>query len=379
MKTVTSKNLRQAWLAVHLYLGLGFGLLLALIGLTGSLLVFYMEIDAWLNPELMIAPTTSKPLSYQALWDALQATEPNRSHAWRLEIPDHPQTAVTARYYKPEETAHHGFAPLLVSLNPYTAEVIHKRFWGQYLMTWLFDLHYTLLLDQTGKIVMAIVGLLLLISLLTGVYLWWPSQKQLRSAFTIKRNSSPQRYIYDVHKTSGVYSAVVVVVVTLTGIALEVPQYVNPVIDYFSSVDKVMPKPVSTVMASSNRLTVDQAVATAQQLFPQARLCWIETPDNETGAFRINLRQAFEPSQRFPKTNVWIDQYNGQILHVSNPYQKTAGTKLITWLHPLHNGEAFGMAGRIAVFISGLVLPLLWVTGLIRWSHKRKSKACKTP
>ena len=37
------------------------------------------------------------------------------------------------------------------------------------------------------------------------------------------------------------------------------------------------------------------------------------------------LYQQGEPSQRFPKTMVWVDQYNGHILSVSDAKQHSAG------------------------------------------------------
>lgn len=44
-----SKILRQVLFSLHRYIGLAVGLLLAFIGLTGSLLVFESEIDHWLT------------------------------------------------------------------------------------------------------------------------------------------------------------------------------------------------------------------------------------------------------------------------------------------------------------------------------------------
>ncbi|MFM8341196.1 MAG: PepSY-associated TM helix domain-containing protein, partial [Methylomonas sp.] len=258
--------------------------------------------------------------------------------------------------------------------NPYTAEIINKRFWGQYLITWIYDLHYTLLLDTTGKVIMAILGLLLTVSLLSGVYLWWPPLHKLKAALTIKRGSSEQRFNYDLHKVAGIYPLLMMLMLALTGIALEVPHYVNPAIDYFLPIDKPPPKPQSTPNSTLLAITADQAVATAQQLFPQTRLCWIETPDGPTGTFRINLRQDFEPSQRFPKTNVWLDQYSGNVLLINNPKQQSSGTALLSWLHPLHNGEIFGLTGQVLVLVTGFACPVLFVTGVIRWLQKRRAK-----
>ncbi|WP_416366234.1 PepSY domain-containing protein [Sphingomonas aerolata] len=48
----TRPSLRVTMRRVHLWLGLTIGVLFAFAGLTGSLLVFYPEIDAALSPAL---------------------------------------------------------------------------------------------------------------------------------------------------------------------------------------------------------------------------------------------------------------------------------------------------------------------------------------
>ena len=60
------KKRRKVWLEVHLWLGLILGFFLALLGVTGSILVFYEEIDKALNAELFVveaSPRREKPLS----------------------------------------------------------------------------------------------------------------------------------------------------------------------------------------------------------------------------------------------------------------------------------------------------------------------------
>ena len=52
---------RFFWLKLHLYIGLSLGFIFVLAGLTGSLLVFYVEIDELLNPALQIAETPQAP------------------------------------------------------------------------------------------------------------------------------------------------------------------------------------------------------------------------------------------------------------------------------------------------------------------------------
>lgn len=377
-RTVNSKQgLRQRWLAVHLYLGLFLGALAAIAGLTGSLLVFYQDLDQQLNPELVVSDQLRSPLSYEALFQALRQAEPHRSHGWRLEIPQDANQAMTARYYKPAETEHLQFAPLLLSVDPYNGEVVAKRFWGQFAMTWIYDLHYQLLLDGPGKILMALVGVLLLVSIVSGIYLWWPPAHKWRAALSVKLGAKPERVNYDLHKVAGVYSMLLMLLLSLTGIALEIPEYFNPFLGQISPL-RAMPKPQShSPQAGQRRISLDQAVAEAKVLYPNARLCWIETPHDATGSYRINLRQDFEPSVRFPKTNVWIDQYSGAVLDVNDPRVFSAGDTVLAWLHALHSGEALGLTGRCLVLLTGLLCPLMYVTGLIRWQQKRKIRLSK--
>ena len=72
---------RRLWLQLHTYLGLSIGVLWVLVGLTGSILVFYLQLDLWINPE--IAATSSQPVaSQQAVFDVLDETYPNRHASW---------------------------------------------------------------------------------------------------------------------------------------------------------------------------------------------------------------------------------------------------------------------------------------------------------
>lgn len=48
-------RLRVALVKLHLYIGLSLGLLFVLFGLTGMTIAWREELDAWLNPDLLVA------------------------------------------------------------------------------------------------------------------------------------------------------------------------------------------------------------------------------------------------------------------------------------------------------------------------------------
>ncbi|MBK8816981.1 MAG: PepSY domain-containing protein [Methylococcaceae bacterium] len=373
------RNGYPLWLNLHLYLGLSIGLIFVLAGLTGSALVFYVELDELLNPALQITEEQSrqKPQPYEALFQSIRKSQPERNGAWRLEAPRHSQAMVMARYYKAKEKEHVHFAPLIAWVNPYTAEVVSTRFWGDYVMTWIYDLHYELLLDTTGKILMGIIGILLLFVVLIGVYLWWPKPGKLKSALTFKPNASTERFIYDLHKVNGMYGLLVLFLLLVSGAILELPDYFNPLLNKLSPLYEP-PANFSSGTLDKTRISLDEAVTIATNRYPQAQVRWIETPANERGTFNIKLYQDGEPSKRFPKTTVWIDQYNGKIVSMREPKSQGFGDTFLNWMHPLHSGEIAGLPGRILVLASGFVPLALYVTGLLRWRQKRRAKIRKT-
>ncbi len=187
--------LRKRWLAAHRYLGFTAGALLVLIGLTGSILVFHLEIDEWLNPDLIrVAPKSGGASAYRPLDEMVAAalrSMPEGAHLvfgqyprhdgiafrWNVSVPSRPDARSPMDF-----ELHHVF------VDPYSAEVIGARLvrpaglGGAVPRTFIgfvFALHYALLLPRFGEppfgdTVVAIVGMVLIVSLFTGLYLWWP-------------------------------------------------------------------------------------------------------------------------------------------------------------------------------------------------------------
>ncbi|MCY3929250.1 MAG: PepSY-associated TM helix domain-containing protein [Acidobacteria bacterium] len=58
---------------LHRYAGLTLALFLVIVGLTGSALAFYEELDAWLNSDLMHVPPGRPALSASELVSRIEA------------------------------------------------------------------------------------------------------------------------------------------------------------------------------------------------------------------------------------------------------------------------------------------------------------------
>ena len=183
-------SLRVTMRRVHLWLGLTIGVLFAFAGLTGSLLVFYPEIDAVLSPVLRAVPSEARPASWQAVVDTLHREHPARTGAWRIEVSGE-GGAIPVRYYTPKETTGRAFAPLLAWVDPVRLTTIRAGFWGDTLVTWIYDLHYRLLLEEPGGIAMGIAGIVMLVLLASGIWAWWPRAGGWWRALRFKTHALP--------------------------------------------------------------------------------------------------------------------------------------------------------------------------------------------
>lgn len=362
--------LRNTWLKAHLYLALSAGFFFAIISVTGSLTIYQQEIDELLNPQLVIKHPQGNYQSLDRIMAAVRAAHPDRHGSWTLEMPKTRQNMITVWYDKPDETFFEYYAPLMVSVNPYTAEVVCSRFWGQTVTTWVLDLHTQLNLNRFGWNVVGILGLLLMVSVSTGVYLWWSDKRQLLT-LALRYRDGIMELLFDLHRLTGLFFAVILIILTVTGFNLSFPSLLETLLGTTGMQHGSTGRPlISTAVPNNHPTRLESAEFIARGAFPQAKLRRITTPVGEMGIYRINLRQNSEINKRHPFTTVWIDRWSGQIKEVRDPAQFSTGETLITWIWPLHTGEAFGTTGRFLWFLSGFAVFFLYVSGVILYLYR---------
>lgn len=364
---------RAAWLLLHRWLGLALGPVFVLLGLSGSLLVFYTAIDAAITPALSVPGPAPQVRSWQAVLDALQVAHPQRDRGWRIELPPDGRGIVTARYLQPVETAGAFFAPLLVSVHPQTGELLAQRFWGRFAATWVYDLHFSLLAGEPGVLAVGMLGLLFTVALLAGLLLWWPRRGHWRSALRLRLDGPPQRRHYDWHKALGLGGGAVLLVLALTGVVLALPAWLEPLFHHLGG-QAPTPKVAAARLPGQPLLTLDAALARVQQQLPEAVPRWVDTPAAGSAVLRVRLWLPGDPSRRFPHSLLWLHAQTGEVLALRDARQLPPGDAVLAWVHPLHNGEAFGLAGRVLVCITGLVPLGLALTGWQRWRDRRQAR-----
>lgn len=371
---------RALWVQVHSYLGLFAGALLVVFGLTGSILVFWQEIDEWLNPALLtveVPPSgqeSCQPIG-KLVAAAVQASPPG-SRVTQLYGASTRERVMAVYVEYPSR------AWARVFVDPYRARVTGVRSYGanewvpSSFMDIVFALHYTLFLGETGVALAATAAIGLILSLVTGVIVWWPITGQWRQAFAIRRPITPFRFLFDLHKTSSLYLCLVLGAVLLSGIDMNLNGPYVWAVQLFSPATRGPAQaPTSTPVSGLAAIGAERAVAIATASHPDGVLSGVAMPDGETGVYVVGRRQVPGLSAFWSERQVAIDQYSGAILEVRDPTtRRSAGETFLDWQWPLHSGQAFGWPGRVVVFLSGLACPVIYATGVLMWWRKRKAQ-----
>ncbi|QPJ66469.1 MAG: PepSY domain-containing protein [Candidatus Nitrohelix vancouverensis] len=362
---------RRLWKQTHLYLGLVLGLPFVLVGLTGSCIVFDHRLDEWLNADLLTTNNRGVAQSLDAVVGAARRVVSFEPSSISIAMPRREGAAFVVRL---RDSAVDGLPRTMeIMVDPVSGRVLGQRIKDDHLMSLVYDLHWRLLLDEPGRILVGITGLCMIVSIATGLYLWWPSPGKWKRSLKFYKGARPKRFNFDLHRLFGVYSTLVVFVVVFSGVTMSLPGLVEPVVKIFSPLTFEYPSHLkSSIPKNANMISFEEAERKARAVFPDADLQYIYFPDNAEGFIQATLRSPGEVRRTGGASRVYMDAYTGEALLIQRPEEMTAGDVFMEWQFPLHNGEAFGLPGRVIVFISGLLPLILYITGVRIWMNQRR-------
>lgn len=394
LKSLRALRERPAWVLVHRWVGLAMAGFLVVAGLTGSLLAFYPELDAAMNPQLQVqAPYAGAPML-----DAVTLLE--RAYAARPEIM---ADSAIAPYREN--------APLLMwvwarnpkgppvdgelYLDPYTGEVLGSRNWGDLrqgrtnLMPFIYALHYSLALGDIGTLLFGIIAILWTLDCFVGFYLTLPRGRPFLQKWKPAWWIAPKRLNYDLHRAFSLWTWVMLFVLAWSSVALNLPMVYRPVMELFFSFSEDdhhhdegqadgPPEPPMGWRAGYLRGQELMGEAMAQHGVGAHREDALRYDHHEV---RFNywvatkFKDGGDPYDWF---GVSFDARNGELreIHLEDlaPGRQPAGDFLTRWLVDLHMAKVWGLPYRIFVCLMGLVVTMLSVTGVIIWWRKRRGR-----
>ena len=382
---------RPFWVILHRYGGLAMAVFLLIAGLTGSVIAFHRELDAWLNPDWCYAQPRGERLSPGEIARRAEASlpgfwahylplaaEPDRAQVVYLE--ERGSGLTREAEAEPKEFE--------VFVDPYTGAVLGARerekfaLDKRHLIPFLYRFHFTLHAGSAGEWIMGIMALVWFLDCFVGAYLTFPRGRPFfpkwMPAWKVKRGAGAYRVNFDLHRAGGLWFWLVLGAVALSGMYMNLSEPFKAMVLWFSPVTPwytdTAPKLPQALTAP--RLGFDEAIEAAQQAKPTL------TPDGvwyepAHGLYGVNLKGE-EDIADYGMTEMYVDASNGTVRHVRSRTAETAGDTFLAWQFPLHSGRAFGLTGRILICVTGLVVTMLSVTGLVIWLKKRRTRQVRS-
>jgi uncharacterized iron-regulated membrane protein len=364
---------RKVWLNLHLYLGLSAGLVLSSIGLTGSLLVFSEPMIRMEYGE-HIFPGPGQPVSKPAIDEWIANAHRAFADLNAVETVNGPGYGIGRGTMLMSEAA--GGTHLIVTVNPDTGLPLGKFIWEDSYTTLIIKFHASLATTMSwGRDTVAWLGVAMVISMATGLYLWWPRNRNWYVALTLKRGARGRRRLLDLHNLFAVYLYVPLFILASTGIYFIKPHWIDPAIALVS-VPRTPDADALTRTAKPGscqaRTTPSQAVDLAQSRFPTATFVLIVIPKQPQQPYQVNLAPPNNLDDK-GQTQVFVDRECPVILTAIDGEVRVASETFKAVVFPLHRNMMLGRFGSAIVFLCGLLLPLSFVTGLLLWLDKRRN------
>jgi uncharacterized iron-regulated membrane protein len=400
---------RTLWVKIHRWAGLAMAGFLVIVGLTGSLLAFYPELQRALNPHWYLDRDPSTWLPASVLAEQVEARHPEVL-VIRLELQafDETTSAWVAPRMNPTTQQPYDLDYYRFILDPTTGEELGRGFgnplthgWGS-LMDFIYSLHYALALDMTGIWILGICAFIWTLDCFIGFYLtlpaghgatnanravpargWWHRWK---SAWLVKWGSSAYRLNFDLHRAGGLWTWGLLLIFAWSSVYMNLWDTVytwttQALFEYHMPWTDV---PVRAQPLERPHLSWREAQARGEALMAdqaQQHGFTVQQPvaltlDLERGTYTWQVRTNREIDDRSRRytTQVHFDADTGALKLVLLPSGQYTGNTISNWLYALHMANVFGLPYRILVCVMGLVVTMLSITGIYIWWTKRQAR-----
>lgn len=345
------RRLRAALAWLHLWVGLGVGAVFAVVGLSGSVLVFHDDLLRWQHPELT---------AQQAYVDgAVLARVLEREAARGLQSVHLPKDALPAWVGFYEDGRRGYFAPddgrLLLARSEHDDALM-----------WLHELHTHLLRGDLGEEILGMVGWISLGLLLTGLYLWWPRRGRMLAQLKVHRGPPVRRWL-TWHRSSGVVLLPLLLLGTGTGVGMIYHQGARGLLTtVFGGSDA----PAVPIRDGAGAVDWPRMLARAQAALPGARLSLTGAPaaGSDVVRFRARNRGEWHPNGR---SMVYVGASGEDLLLVYDATAQPLGSRMTEAIYPLHIGSVGGAPMKWLTALAGLLPAFLLVTGFLFWRRRR--------
>jgi uncharacterized iron-regulated membrane protein len=335
-----------------------------IICVTGSILVFKLEIDRLLMPEKHLVEET--PGTRLDLDELVQKTSDKFPEfllgSWEVfDDGVRPDSVYlikkgTASWYR-------------LQLNQYTGEFLGKpTAISSDFTDWLLELHYQLLLHSAGIIITFFVAILLCILGVTGIIL---HRKFWKNLFTLRLNKRLAVVFSDLHKMVGIFVSPVLLVVGLTGAYFNIEMILHEIFEHSGEHEEfVLQEPLH-----NTSLSLEQIVWSGGDYVPGFETTYFVMPYEPDMKITLYGKvPSVNPLTSNYASGVRFDPDTGQFLEKWDIRESSILSVFTDSFRRLHFGNFGGIVSKIIWCLAGLMPLVLTVSGLYLWYTRRQSR-----
>lgn len=362
MNLTTSASLVKRSLASHSWLGVMIGALMYLVCLSGTLAVFYPELERWEQPDVTES-TAYDPARLEQAYHTLVASGEPLTHHMFLSLPtdEMPRTSIASEnrgwFVNPDGT-----------LGP---EVAHD--WTHMLIY----LHLYLHLPETfGMVLVSALGALLCGLIVSGFV---AHPRLFKDAFLLRLGGSRHLEQADIHNRLSVWGAPFHLMIAVTGAYFGLAALVSFVLAaaYFDGDTDAVTAAAFGAEPELNQPAEPLAIAAALEQMPDI------APDARP--FYLTVEEADVPEKQWMIVGarhagrlIWAEQYTfdaaGNYLGKVGYSDGDVGRQAIFSVYRLHFGHFGGLGVKLLYLVLGLALTVVSVTGINVWLARRRGR-----
>jgi len=361
---------------IHLWLGLGSGIIVCLLCLSGALFVFAEEGMHAYNKEYLHVAESGKRLPVDELVETFKQTYPDEVYFWINTYND------TTRSFDVVSGIVTGEGPediilKLTFINPYTGKIIGEDTTSANIAFVIAHFHGELMLGEFGRWIIRIASFIFFIQLILGVILWWPKNKnQRKSALKPKYPASKKRINHDLHRVYGFYACWVLLISVTTGLVMSTEVVEKPIVAIFGGSPELVGKNPTMADAKENEefMTRQFMFEQFEKKYPANHKLTFMALDPDASTSQFILIDRDDRFLHLYGDNQIIDRYTGVQLEKPLVAEFEKNQDIMEGALDIHMGTVGGLPTQILTFIIGLFGASLPITGFFIWYGRKFKK-----
>jgi len=353
---VTKIGLRNFWFQVHKWIGLILAILIIPLCVTGAALVWDEALDHGLNPQ-RYAVSGERTVDPQLYVQAAKAALNPGDRIQSITLPDGDGPVVVAAM--PASAKPQAGPPSRVNvwLDPPTARVLDKASSNSGLIRAMHMIHGSMMIPVWGRTIVGWLGVFMLFSCFTGIWLWWPTVGKWVRGLRWRRHRNLDT---NLHHLFGFWIALPLFVLSLTGAWISFPQVFGGGQQRGTGPDRAALARAKPLDAPKTGL--DTAIANARAALP-GEVATIAWPTDLKPEWTVTIGTG-------AGCQVKVDDATGTAKAAPPPREDTARL-----MRRIHDGTRMGPLWQGILFLGGLLPAILAITGVIMWWRARGWKA----